>query len=133
MVLVEGCYLYCTKTCLIAITDYGNMRVWNRQYLKLKKRMQCLVPFSQIQYAFLKLDHVCIQESRPSAERSTLFDPTTSEKQQLVYKLSLGERHIVTGTCTSKKEGQRLGAQAMLKVSITDLFRQRVQVWLCHL
>jgi len=31
------------------------------------------VSFSQIQYAFLKLDHVCIQESRPSAVRATLY------------------------------------------------------------
>ena len=77
----------------------------------------------------------CAYRNQGLLQGELLFalDPTTSEKQQLVYKLSLGEHHIVTGTCTSKKEGQQLGAQAMLKVSITYLFRQRVQVWLCHL
>ena len=43
------------------------------------------------------------------------LSPKADEKHQLEYKLSLGE-HTVTGTCSSKKEGQQLGAQTILKV-----------------
>jgi len=63
---------------------------------------------------------MCAYRNQGLLQGELLFTlhPTTSEKQQLVYKLSLGERHIVTGTCTSKNEGQQLGAQAMLKVAV---------------
>ena len=59
---------------------------------------------------------MCVYRNQGLLQGELLFtlDPTTCEKQQLVHKPSLGECHIVTGTCTSKKEGQQLGAQAML-------------------
>ena len=66
---------------------------------------------------------MCVYRNQGLLQGELLFtlDPTTCEKQQLVHKPSLGECHIVTGTCTSKKEGQQLGAQAMLQAESTSL------------
>ena len=55
-----------------------------------------------------------------SEEVQFSLTPTTSTNsvQLFEYKLSCGaDEYTVIGTCRSKKDGQQLGAQALLKVS----------------
>ena len=61
------------------------------------------------------MNHLFRNQGLLQGELEFSLSPKADEKQQLEYKLSLGD-HTVTGSCTSRKEGQQLGAQAMLKV-----------------
>ena len=44
------------------------------------------------------------------------FTVKTNESNSLEYHMNLGGSHHVIGSCTSKKEGKQLAAQALLQV-----------------
>jgi len=44
------------------------------------------------------------------------FSVKTNESNCLEYHMNLGGSHHVIGSCTSKKEGKQLAAQALLQV-----------------
>jgi len=46
------------------------------------------------------------------------FSVKTNELNNLEYQMSLGGTHHVTGSCTNKKEGKQLAAQAILQVQV---------------